>query len=113
MMILAIVCGQVQKIGNFYPQRFNAKTDWLFFLFVMICETWPWYYRFGCGALFPKSDKKVMDSVSGAQTRQFCLVQQIRNFYPQSSKANTGQLSFLFVMIFETGLWYNQCGQGA
>ena len=73
MMILTIFGGQVQKIGNFYPQRFNAKTDWLFFLFVMICETWPWYYRFGCGALFPKSDKKGLDSVSGAQTRQFCL----------------------------------------
>ena len=31
-------------------------------------------------------------------------------FYPQSSKAKTGQLSFLFVMIFETWLWYNESG---
>ena len=51
------------KIVNFYIESFNSKTDWLFFLFAMVCKTWCWYYRFGCGASFPQSDKKLLDCV--------------------------------------------------
>ena len=55
--ILPIFSGRVQKNVNIFHQNFNAKTDRLSFLFVMICETWHWYYRFGCEVLLPKSDK--------------------------------------------------------
>ena len=47
--ILPIFGGWVLKIVNIFHQSFNAKTHRLSFLFVMICETWHWYYRFGCG----------------------------------------------------------------
>ena len=46
------------KNVNFYPQNFNAKIDWLSFLFVVVCETRPWYYRFCRGTSFPRSYKK-------------------------------------------------------
>ena len=66
MMILTIFGGQVWKIVNICHQSFNAKTDRLSFLFVMISEAWLWYYRFGRGAKFHKTDKKGLDFVSGA-----------------------------------------------
>ena len=47
--ILSTFGGQVQKIANMFPKSFNAKTDWLSFIFVMIRKTWPWHYWFCCG----------------------------------------------------------------
>ena len=48
----------IAKNCEFYVQSFNSKTDWLFFLFLMVCKTWRWYYGFCCGASFPQIDKK-------------------------------------------------------
>ena len=57
-LILPIFVARVWKIVNFVPQSFNAKTDQLSLLFVVVCETWPWYYWFNYGVSFPKSDTK-------------------------------------------------------
>ena len=105
------------KIGNFCPQRCNAKTDQLSFLFVTI-------FKFGCGITslaemhnFPKVTKKnwILSAVP-KHTDFFvlgCQVQKTEILYPQCFNAKTDQLSFLFVMICETWLWYNRFGCGA
>ena len=56
--ILSIFGGQVRKIVNICHQSFNAKTDRLSFLFVMICETWLGHYPFGCDVSFTKVIKR-------------------------------------------------------
>ena len=63
-LILPIFGGWVRKIVNIFHQSFNAKTDQLSFLFAMICETWLWLNRFGCGSSFPKSGKRGLDFVN-------------------------------------------------
>ena len=70
--ILPIFGWWLRKMVVFSLQSFNAKTDWLSFLFVLVCETWPWYFWFSHGMSYPKSGKKGQDFVSSAQTRWFC-----------------------------------------
>ena len=48
-LILPIFSGQLRKIVMFYLPSLNAKTDWLSFLFAMVCQTWWWYYWFSRG----------------------------------------------------------------
>ena len=91
------------------------KTDWLSLLFVMVCETWLWYYWFVHSASFLKRYKK--DWIQRPKTPILPIfggqLRKIENFYLQNFNAKTDRLSFLFIMICETWPWYNQFGCGA
>ena len=115
--ILPIFVGWVWKIVNFVPQSFNAKTDQLSFLFVLVCETWPWFTGLLMVCHFPKVTKRtgfcqrrpntpILPIFSGQMWNNV-------NIFPQSFNAKTDQLSFLFIMIHETWAWYYWFGCGA
>ena len=105
----ANVQGSSAKKYDFYPQSSNAKNDRLSFLFILICETWQWYYQFGCGANFgvvqnfPKwtgfcqrSPNTPILPIFGGQVRK-----SVKLFH-QNFNAKTDRLSFLFAMICDT-----------
>ena len=105
-LILPFFGGQVQTIVYFYPLSFNAKTDWLYFLFTMVCKTWYGITTLVVSHHFPKVTKKDCIMSSEPQIPNFSIigghVRKFVNFYSQSLYAKTDRLSFHIAMVCES-----------
>ena len=121
--ILPIFGGHMRKIVNICHQSFNAKTDRLSFLFVMICEASLCYYPFGCGLTglsvvrnSPKLPKKnwILSAVPiHADFADFCRSSAKKcEYFSSKFQCKNDRLSFLFEMTCETWLWHDRFGSG-
>ena len=111
--ILWIFGSWLRKSVNFYPQSFNEKSNWISFPFVMVCETWPWYYRFGCGASYAISEKikRILSSAPKhadfANLQQFSIINNSKGWKIKLDTINikSDRLLYLFDLIVDTSWW--------